>query len=529
MPKDNRQRLLEVTIGSLPFIFLILIVVLSKYAVNVAAIILFIYTLGWLIRIIAYFIRLITSVYYLRLSRMIDWQNKLSDILGDKSSSSGNYWENKAEKWYRRLLQSGLSKNKRIDPAGIYQGVIVAVSSESKEIVESTINGVVNSNYDKSKIMLILAYEERGGKKLEKEIKELVKKYKSRLGLVECVKHPDNIAGEAKAKAGNITSGAKYLSSYCAKNKIKAEDVLVTTLDADAWPHPQYFAALTWTYCMAASRTHRSYQPIPFFTNNIWDVPALVRVVAADSSFWFMIWAVAPKRLRLFAAYSQSLKTLEDVYYWNVKTIVEDGHQYWRNYFRYNGDHRVLPVWLPVYQDAVLSNGYFKTLAAQFRQLRRWAWGTADTPWLIREAIKDKSISLPNKLINIVRQMDDYIAWSTAPLILSIGGWLPLILSPNSNQFLIIRLPYLISGLQIIALIGCIIPVTANLLNLPTRPKRYGVSRNITMLVQWLLEPVALIGFISLASLDAHRRLIFNRPLETFETTAKTRVGEPYA
>lgn len=525
LAKDKVQRILELGVGLAPFAFLALIILLSYFSIRASAILLLLYTIAWIIRLIGYSYRLIASHYYLRLSMLVDWQAKLNDI---KSSPQIEAVEGflaiRAQKWYAKLLSEGVSTKQRFDPELIYQAVIIAIYSEKPEVIAMTLEGVAASLYDHDKILLILAYEQRGGEEVEAMVTKFAKKYKDNFKLVRAVKHPDNINGEAKAKAGNISFAAKNLSSYCLSEGVNPEQVLVTTLDADAWPHPQYLSSLAWTYCLTLRRTQRSYQPIPVFVNNIWDAPAIVRVIASDSSFWFMIGAMQPKRLRLFSVYAQSLKTLEDVDYWNVETVVEDGHQYWRCYFRYLGDHHAVPIWLPIYQDAVLSDGYIKNLADQFRQLRRWAWGTSDTPWLLRQAWKDKKISWGSKFVNIGRQLDDYLAWSTAPIVLSIGGWLPRLLSPRGHvSTLALRLPLIISGLQLLAVVGLIVPVTVSLLHLPPRPKRYGRSKNIFMVLQWVLEPIALIFFISLASLDAHARLVLNKPLEKFHVTIKTR------
>ncbi|MHB1864756.1 MAG: glycosyltransferase family protein [Candidatus Saccharimonadales bacterium] len=525
-PRDFIQRLLEIFTGLMPFMFLIVLVVLSRFNLEAAAVVLLLYTLSWLVRLFGYSYKLMVSFYYLRLAMLIDWQAKLADVLDTLTEppATNGLWRLLAEKWYQKYLLSGLKRGQRIDPRNIYNAVIIAVSNEPLEIIQSSVNAVVASRYDHKKLILIIAYEERGGKQVEHDCHMLVKKYQSRLKLAKAIKHPNNLPGEAKAKAGNITNAAKYLSSYCSRNKIKASDVLVTVLDADNRPHPQYLAALTWTYALTSNRLHRSYQPIPLFTNNIWDVPAIVRVVAADSSFWFIIQSMQPKRLRLFSAYAQSLKTLQDTNYWNVEVLVEDGHQYWRSYFSFKGDHFVLPVWLPIYQDAVLNTGYIKTLVAQYRQLRRWAWGTADTPWLIRQAFKDKDIPWSNKLIHILRQYDDYIAWSTAPIILSIGGWLPRLLSPESSQVIAaVTLPYIISGIQLFALVGLIVPVALSVWSLPPRPANHGLMKSLSMVLQWVLEPIALVFFISLSSLNAHFRLIVNKPLERWDITAKHR------
>jgi hypothetical protein len=147
----------------------------------------------------------------------------------------------------------------------------------------------------------------------------------------------------------------------------------------------------------------------------------------------------------------------------------------------------------------------------------------ADTPWLIRQALRDRSIGWPSKVRHIMWQVDDYVTWASAPIVLAIGGWLPFWLAPDPTQsMLALRLPYFISGLQLIAVLGLIVPVMASYLSLPTRPAKYGPAKNLAMLLQWALEPVALIGFISLASLNAHLRLIINKPLEKFNVTRKS-------
>lgn len=522
-PRDGFQRMLELATGLVPFAFLALIVILSRWAVKAAAIILLVYTLAWLIRLLGYAWRLAASFYFLKLAMMIDWRRKLADIKHEaKTANAGDFWSMRAEKWYQRLLASGVPVAERLDPSEIYHALIVAVYNEPAAIIESTLKAIKASSYDTGKVILLVAYEARGPASTQASVKKLVEKYGGGFKLAKAIKHPDNIPGEAKAKAGNITYAGRFLSDYCRKHKIDPALVLVTTLDADNRPHQRYLAELAWTYCLAAKRTRRSYQPVPLFTNNIWDVPALVRVVATDSSFWFMMEALRPRRLRLFSAHAQALQTLEDTDYWNVEMIVEDGHQYWRTFFTYGGDHHAIPIWLPIYQDAVDSGKWPKTIIAQFRQLLRWAWGTADTPFIIRQALRDKNISWSNKLIHIIRQMDDYIAWSTAPIVLAIGGWLPWLLVPDfSETYLSFNLPYIISALQLIGVVGLIVPAIASLLSLPSRPKRYSRWKNLQMVLQWLLEPVALIGFVSMASLAAHFRLIINKPLEKFNVTEK--------
>lgn len=487
-PHDAWQRLLEIVWGLTPFVLLAAIVVLSFYHLTIAAALLLAYTLAWFLRLMGYAYRLIGSYYHYRQAANTDWRARLSGT----------------------------------GQTPPYHALIIATYNEPPEMLEATIQAVLASDYGPRKVMLIVAYEERGGAALEASVLALVKRYAAPLLLARAVKHPAGVRGEAAAKAGNISHAARWLSGYCRKQNIAASDVLVTTLDTDNRPHPQYLAALACTYLATPDPTHRSYQPLPLFTNNIWDAPAPARVTAADTSFWFMMDSMRPRRLRLFSAYAQSLQTLEEVGYWNVMSLVEDGHQYWRSYFAFAGNHRVVPVWLPIYQDAVLSGGYMHTLATQFRQLKRWAWSTADTPYIIRQAVRQRNIGWRNKIVHIGRQIDDYLAWSTTPLVLAIGAWLPWIVeSRHGHSALAFKLFHTIVGLQILALGDLLIAIIIYLALLPPRPRRYGRVRSLMMVLQWVLEPLTLIMYVSVPSLVAHARLVMGVHPKEFDVTAK--------
>ncbi len=125
-------------------------------------------------------------------------------------------------------------------------------------------------------------------------------------------------------------------------------------------------------------RQHYSYQPVSLFTNNIWDASAPMRVIAMSNSFFNVISTMRPHILRNFASHSQPLAALEGMDFWSKRTIVEDGHQYWRSLFYFEGDYGVVPIRVPIYQDAVISETFRETLKAQFVQLRRWDYGASD-------------------------------------------------------------------------------------------------------------------------------------------------------
>src|SRR6202035_4839433 len=89
--------------------------------------------------------------------------------------------------------------------------------------------------------------------------------------------------------------------------------------------------------------------------------------------------------------HAQPMAALIDTDFWSVRTIVEDSHQYWRTYFRYDGNHEVYPIFVPIYQDAVFTDSYRRTLRAQFKQVQRWAWGASDIAYVANQGFLKKN------------------------------------------------------------------------------------------------------------------------------------------
>jgi hypothetical protein len=298
----------------------------------------------------------------------------------------------------------------------------------------------------------------------------------------------------------------------------------VTTFDSDHRASKNYFAYLTYLYCTDPNRLHRSYQPIPMFYNNIWDAPAPMRVIATGNSFWTLMETMRPHRLRNFAAHAQSLAALIAIDFWSVTTIVEDGHQYWRSYFGFDGDHEVVPVYTPIYQDAVLADTYLRTFKVQFLQLRRWAWGASDIQFVVRKSFENTRISWGNKLVQLGRLIESHFSQATAPLLLSFVGYLPLYLNHNfSYDTLAHNLPVILSRILTLASVTYFITIGISLISLPPRPERYRRARGIWMVLQWGLLPVTSIIFSSFAAINAQTRLMLGRYLEFYVTEKATK------
>lgn len=526
------QRLLEIFPGALSWTFLAMPIVLSILEPIWVAYFIIAFDLFWLIKSFRLAINLVRGYARLQRAQQIDWSAELQ-ALGDipsrisqlqqqykrlpRHSTKRPYVEQQLAQW----KDLGERQSTIVDPGELYNAVIIATYNESRDILEPSVEALTEAEYDLNKLILIIAYEERGGAEIEATANDLIKKYGAKFKYAAAIKHPDGLAGEVKGggKGPNITWAGRQLTEYVVGEGIDPNNVIVTTLDSDHRPSSQYFSQLSFMYATDVNRLRRSYQPIAMFLNNIWDAPAPMRLIATSNSFWLLMESMRPNRMRNFAAHAQGLGALIETDYWSVTTIVEDGHQYWRSYFAFDGDHKVVPLYTPVYQDAVLADTYVRTFKVQYLQLRRWAWGVTDIPYVITESIRNKRAPLGDKLVQLGRLIEGHFSWATAPLIVTFVAWLPLYLNSSfSDNILAHQLPIITSRIMTVALIGMFITITLSLLSLPPRPARYRRTRHIGMVLQWVLIPFTSIIFSACAALDSQTRLMFGKYLEFFVT-----------
>lgn len=511
--KKKSYRFFEVLPGLLSWTILLLPITLAFTNVGLAAIFMISYLLLWFVKAIALNLRAVQGYRILDAHQKLDWESLIVDL--DQHDVEHKHFPD----WHHQ------NKRRQADnPNGIYSkdivhAVIVATWNEAREVLQPTLENVKNSLYDKQKMIVLLAYEQRGGEAVEKQAKELMAEYKDVFLVSKAVKHVDQ-PGEVIGKGGNITAAGRELEKIVNKLGLDPKDVLVTTLDADNRPHKSYFAGLSYVYAVCHDPKYMSFQPIPMFTNNIWDAPAPMRVIATGNSYWMMIQGLRQHMLRNFSAHAQPLHALIETDFWSVRTIVEDGHQFWRSYFTFEGKHEVIPIFLPIYQDAVLALGYRRTLKAQFIQLRRWAWGASDIAYVAKYGFFHKhSIPKVDVLFKFLRLLEGHVSWATSPLILAFGAILPWVF--NQTNFLANQLPQVSSRVQTVAMVGILVTLFLSFKILPPKPQRYKAHRSVMMVLQWGLLPLTTIVFSSFAAINSQTRLMFGRYLGKFDVTEK--------
>jgi len=251
-----------------------------------------------------------------------------------------------------------------------------------------------------------------------------------------------------------------------------------------------------------------------------------MRVIATGNSFWNIISAMRPHTLRNFASHAQPMEALVEMNFWSTRTIVEDGHQYWRSYFHFDGDYDVVPLFVPIYQDAVMSNTYKKTLKAQFVQLRRWAYGASDVPYVgVRVFSLKSKVNFFAAFSRFVRLLDGHVTLACIPLIITFGAWIPIFLNTNADRSVIAnQLPEIVGLIMRIATIGLFVTIFVTFKMLPKRPERYKRSRTVGMLLQWLLMPVTAIAYSAASAYYSQTRLFLGNYMTTFDVTEKASV-----
>lgn len=526
-------RIFEIIPGAVTWTFLLSPIIFSfLWPIGVAYFIIA-FDLFWLLKSIRMSYSLLLGYRRTRETERIDWNDRLRELADINNSLT--HAQHRLEAAQKRGAPRAHIKNITSEverlallqkhhktilaPDKVWQCMIMPVYNESIDIVRPSVEAILNSEYDAKKIIFVLTYEQRGGEAAKTTAMALEKEFAGKFGQYKTYCHPDGIEGEIKGKGPNISYAGRKILEFIRKEKIEVNDVIITTLDCDNRVHKQYLSRLSYAFCISPNRHHTSFQPLTLFFNNLWDVPAPMRVIATGNSFWVMIESVRQGRLRNFASHAQPLSALIETDFWSLTSPVEDGHQFYRSYFAFNGDYLVEPLFLPIYQDAVLASKYHRTFIAQFKQLQRWAYGVSDIPYVVQNSVKNTEIPWSNKLLQIGRLFEGHFSWATAPLILTFAAWAPLYLNSSFNkQAVAHQLPIVASNILTLATIGLFMTIWISFIMMPKRPAHHKPYKTIFMLVQWVLVPVTAIVFGAFAAISAQTRLMLGRYLGFYVT-----------
>lgn len=397
----------------------------------------------------------------------------------------------------------------------IHHIIVIPTYQEPLSTLQRTLDALSQQSYPLKNLHIMLSFEDREGDPARDKAKQLKKGYGHLFGDLWTTYHPD-IEGEVKGKSSNTSWGAKQAKQHLVdKQGMPIENITITSEDADALFHKHYFSALTYSFLGEAKPFNRIWQGAIVFYNNIWKVPAPVRVMASVFSVTQMYILMRKDRLVNFSTYSTSLKHVHDIGYWDTDVIPEDYRLFFKSYFAKKGDFEVEPIFLPIYADAAESATWRATLHNQYQQLQRWAWGVSDDAYIIRQYILTDGVPFWDKTIRVLKVIEDHFLWPVNWFAITVSAALPPILNEQFSRTILGKtLPQVTSTLLTLSLVSMMVLFVIDAINRPPRPNRRSVISYVKQPLEFLLLPIIGFFFSALPGIDAHTRLMFGKYIE---------------
>lgn len=391
----------------------------------------------------------------------------------------------------------------------LYHLVVFPAYKESYDVVRPSLEALANERYPKEKFIVVFAIEERAGNDAVALAKRIEKEYGGKFGKFFIATHPKDIEGELAGKGSNIAWAGRQAQKIIDEMKIPYENIIVSAFDIDTIIHHGYFPRLTYTFLTAKNPLRTSYQPVPFYINNIWEAPSFARVFAFSSTFWHMIQQERPEKMTTFSSHSMSFKALVDVDFWAANMVSEDSRIFWQCFLRYDGDYKIQSLYFPVNMDANVAETTKQTAVNQYKQIRRWGWGAENIPYFIFGFWKNKKIPRSARWHQGFFVVEGFHSWATNALLVFVFGWLPLWLGGEEfNASLIAyNLPRFTRIVMTLAMFGIVTSAVLAINLLPIRPVKYGRFKYVWMILQWAMLPVTIVIFGAIPGLESQTRL----------------------
>lgn len=405
--------------------------------------------------------------------------------------------------------------------------ILIPTYKEALYILTPTFNAIINSKYPKDKIFIAVGFEDRDDPQKIKETGEYLKSIEKKIGGVFTTTHPYGLEGEVAGQGSNKNWMIKHILPQLKQKGIKIEDVFVTTLDADFAIDYQFLSGALHKYLSTPieERDKRSFTGVFLYHNNYWQTPTPMRLMATGTSFWQMAEMVGSDKYINYSSMSLSLKSLLDIGGWIPDKVNDDSGFYWKAYYHFNGDYKVIPHFLPISADAVQDETLLKTFQNQYLQIKRWAYGVEHIPFIVKQYFK-KEGDFWDKTDKLLFKLWGDLKWGFLAIFVTFGSLFIPIVNPNFRvSVLSINLPIISSWILTAAFLGLFATIYVHEKTAPPRPKSWSIFKVIWSYIQWLLIPIILVTISSLPAIDAQTSLMFGKKLE-FRVTNKARLLE---
>lgn len=477
----RQHRFFEIMPGVLSWSTLLAIILLSwAFPVFMSIFIIF-FDIYWFFKILYLSIHLRISYHRMNANMKVDWLEKLKT--DPKTVST---WKQ------------------------IHHVLIFPFYKEPYEVIKETLDALVKGAYPLDKLIVVLAAEDRAGESAQDVAKRLEQEFSRHFFAFLITTHPQNLPGEIPGKGSNETWAIKQVKQTVIDPLgITYKDILVSVFDCDTQIFPHYFGILTYTFLTTKDNLHASYLPIPFFLNNIFQAPALARVISFSSSVYHMMQQARPHRLTTFSSHSMPFTALVEVGFYKTNIVSEDSQIFWQCYLHYNGNYRTVPLNYPVSMDANVAPTFWRTMINQYKQQQRWAWGGIENiPFMLIGFIKNKKIPFKNRLAWGFFYVEGFHSWATNALIIFTLSWLPIAIGGPDFRFSLISysLPKVTNMIMNFSAIGIVTSAFLGIVLLPPKPLWFKKYHYVLYVLQWAFLPISMIIFGSIPALDAQTR-----------------------
>jgi len=427
--------------------------------------------------------------------------------------------ESEQTDWKQLYLQE--KKTSFLEWDNIRHVIIVPtiIPKESLEVVSANLDALANQSMDTSQIFVVLALEERveGSREAGEKRRE---KYADQFGQFWITHHPANLVGEVVGKASNMAWAGKRIREKLAELEIDLDHVTLSSCDADGQFHHNYFEALTYEFARDPNRARRFWQSPIFWYNNIWEVPAFIRIVGILGNIIHVADLQEPTGLFFnYSCYSTSYKMIDDVGYWDTDIIPEDWHIFLQCFFAFEGKVDVNSIFLPTTVDAPQGKNYLNSLVNRYKQCKRHAWGASDIPYAMANFFKHKEIPFSERFLRVFKLVESHVLWSTNWFLITLGANLPTLLNQKFAQTTLGgNLVDVSQTLLAISLLGLVTVILLDSALRPPRPKNVRWWALPAHYLQWFLMPIATFFMAALPGLDSHTCLMLGKRLEYWIT-----------
>lgn len=443
------------------------------------------------------------------------------------------YTTEMAKNWYAEVLKL---EYKNLPDAStlpsslenIRHFILVPCVNEPEVVMRGTVDAILNQTFPAKQTVLVFTIEQKYAVATEATIRKVIGDREKDLARLMFYVHPAGTPGEAiGAGAANRSWGARHAVAKLQEDGENLRDYIHSNIDADHVLDRQYIARLTHLYLTTSRRDNHYYSSaVPLFSNNLWRVPAMMRIEANAVTMGVLSdWSVTNHALKdTFSSYSHSLQTLIDADYWDVSLGVDDTIFYWRAFFKRKGDFDGIPHYIPYSADAVEGKNFIDSHVALYKQLLRWGWGAIDFPLSVKEFMRNSGISRGKRIAWTVKHLERRVLLVNIVFMITFGFSLVTLVNPYVKQSnFAYSLPDIMSVILNITLV-CIIPATYLRLKLaPPMPKNWNIIKKFFVIMEGPLVVLNLLTYSFFPWVEAQTRMMLGKKMKDLYHTPKMR------